>query len=100
MMPTAVPIARPVLDTCLTCTISFTKPDLMCWCVRVWCLSWKGFEQQRSGALVATTTAAPESCALYLGSEVWGTGATEGTKLKVMFCTHHFVFAFLHVRAA
>ena len=32
---------------------------------------------------MATTVAAPESCALYLGSEVWGTGATEGTKMEV-----------------
>ena len=32
---------------------------------------------------MATTAAAPESCALYLGSELWGTGATEGTKLQV-----------------
>ncbi|CAM9509070.1 unnamed protein product [Scytosiphon promiscuus] len=44
----------------------------------------EGFERQRSGALVATATAAPESCALYLGSEVWGTGATEGTKLQIL----------------
>lgn len=35
------------------------------------------------GAMVATVAAAPETCALYLGSEVWGTGATEGTKLEV-----------------
>lgn len=33
--------------------------------------------------MVATTAAAPETCALYLGSEVWGTGASEGTKLLV-----------------
>lgn len=37
----------------------------------------------RAGAMVATVAAAPETCALYLGSEVWGTGATEGTKLEV-----------------
>ncbi|CAN0453121.1 unnamed protein product [Ectocarpus sp. 12 AP-2014] len=42
------------------------------------------FEARRSGALVATVAAAPESCALYLGSEVWGTGATEGTKLQIL----------------
>lgn len=34
---------------------------------------------------MATTAAAPESCALYLGGEIWGTGATEGTKLQVWY---------------
>ena len=33
---------------------------------------------------MATTVAAPESCALYLGGELWGTGALEGTKLQVL----------------
>ncbi|CAM9623584.1 unnamed protein product [Ectocarpus sp. 8 AP-2014] len=42
------------------------------------------FETRRSGALVATVAAAPESCSLYLGSEVWGTGATEGTKMQIL----------------
>lgn len=43
----------------------------------------KAFERLRAGALVATTAAAPETCALYLGGELWGTGASEGTKLEV-----------------
>eukprot|EP00904_Undaria_pinnatifida_P012756 jgi/Undpi1/8610/HiC_scaffold_25.g11075.m1 len=44
----------------------------------------EGFETLRAGAMVATTVAAPESCVLYLGSEVWGTGATEGTKMEIL----------------
>lgn len=43
----------------------------------------QGFERLRAGALVATTATSPETCALYLGSEVWGTGATDGTKFEV-----------------
>ena len=43
----------------------------------------KGFETLRAGAMVASVAAAPEPCALYLGSELWGTGATEGTKMEV-----------------
>ncbi|CAM9938777.1 unnamed protein product [Pylaiella littoralis] len=42
------------------------------------------FQRLRAGALVATTATAPESCALYLGSEVWSTGSTEGTKLEIL----------------
>ena len=43
----------------------------------------KGFDKMRGEAMIATVTAAPETCALYLGSEMWGTGASEGTKLEV-----------------
>lgn len=48
--------------------------------------AFQGFQPLRARALVATAAAAPESCALYLGSEVWSTGATEGTKLEVGHC--------------
>ncbi|CAM9748608.1 unnamed protein product [Ascophyllum nodosum] len=44
----------------------------------------EGFDKMRGEAMIATVTAAPETCALYLGSEMWGTGASEGTKLEIL----------------